>query len=140
MKSVRDGFPLKPVCSVVIAALALLESHLSFAQKPVATLAQVEFGNEFLQFPGAPNVDISRFSKGNTVTPGVIARIFTPTVRVWDVQKSLFAIRWETTQALRHVSTGLCWRWSGMILKNYRKQQSLRCKTKPLAHVCSWIS
>ncbi|MFL9880834.1 fimbrial biogenesis outer membrane usher protein, partial [Herbaspirillum rhizosphaerae] len=47
------------------------ESHGSYAQKPVATLAQVEFGNEFLQFPGAPNVDISRFSKGNTVTPGV---------------------------------------------------------------------
>ncbi len=71
MKSVRDKFQLKPICGVILAALALLESHVAYAQKPVATLAQVEFGNEFLQFQGAPTVDVSRFSKGNTVAPGI---------------------------------------------------------------------
>ncbi|WP_050479466.1 fimbria/pilus outer membrane usher protein [Herbaspirillum rhizosphaerae] len=70
MGYVQKKFQLKPVCTLVLMALAVLESAAVYAEKPSMNLAQVEFGNEFLQFRGGAPVDVSRFSKGNVVIPG----------------------------------------------------------------------
>ena len=70
MGYVHKKFQLKPVCTLILTALAVLEGEAAHAEKPSMQLAQVEFGNEFLQFRGGAPVDVSRFSKGNVVSPG----------------------------------------------------------------------
>ncbi len=67
----RDSFStaLRPFSLV---ASALFSCSGVYASDGAAMqVAQVEFNDLFLQRPGAPRVDVSRYSKGNIASPGV---------------------------------------------------------------------
>ncbi|OWY28691.1 pilus assembly protein PapC [Herbaspirillum robiniae] len=69
MKTRRSDFQLKPFCAVVFGAMAAMHVHLAHAEKKT-TLAQVEFGNDFLWRDGHGGIDTSRFGGSNPVIPG----------------------------------------------------------------------
>lgn len=69
MKTCRSLLQLKPLCAMVMGALATMHVPVAHAEKKT-TLAQVEFGDDFLRRNGQAPVDISRFSKANPVLPG----------------------------------------------------------------------
>ncbi|WP_322065015.1 fimbria/pilus outer membrane usher protein [Burkholderia ubonensis] len=73
---VADGFPrLKPLSALVLSSIASCSGSVRAESEPVVQVAQtefaqVEFDNGFLRHDGGPAVDLSRFERGNVVTPG----------------------------------------------------------------------
>jgi len=63
--------PLHPACAVVLSLFAATGAWGEEGdQAPAEVAPEVQFNDKFLEMPGVPRVDISRFNKGNVALPG----------------------------------------------------------------------
>jgi len=70
MKSTRQTFKRKPLCSMILVMLAALPPCAAYAQKKPTVLAQAQFNDSFLQRKDGKSLDLSRFKNGNPVQAG----------------------------------------------------------------------
>jgi len=70
MKSIRQTFSHKPLCTMILVMLAALPASGAHAEKKPMALAQAQFNDQFLLRRDGKSVDLSRFMNGNPAQAG----------------------------------------------------------------------